>query len=159
MTAWRAIAQELRRYDSAVITARGRDGYPVSVRCVPVPDERTGTFAVSIPDSIDVEFSPAWLLCHFHDEKFWSLRSFGARGFLEHTSGGWRFRPTSFVAGMGGVAASIRLFIGGRRRAQRYLAARGLNPPDVPWERMTTIKREVKARHAAASAVRRAQAR
>jgi hypothetical protein len=145
VTAWREVARELRRYDSAVISARSRDGYPVSFRCLPVPDERTGTFEVSIPDALGVEVSPAWLLCHFHDEKFWSLRSFGARGLLEHTDVGWRFRPTSFVAGMGGIAASIRLFIGGRRRAQRYLAARGLTPPEIAWERITAIKHEVRA--------------
>jgi hypothetical protein len=159
VTAWRDIARELRRYDSAVITARGRDGYPVSVRCVPVPDERTATFELSIPDALGVEASPAWLLCHFHDERFWSLRSFGARGFLEHKDDGWRFRPMSFVGGMGGVVASIRLFMGGRRRARRYLAARGLEAPEIPWERMTAIKREVKAQRAAGSAMRRAQAR
>jgi len=154
VTTWRAIARELRRYDSAVITARGLDGYPVSVRCVPEADERSGTFAVSIPDTLGIESSPAWLLCHFHDERFWSLRSFGARGLLEHTDGAWRFRPTSFVAGMGGVAAWIQLFIGGRRRAKQYLAARGLKPPPVPWERITAIKREVQEQHADGSAGR-----
>jgi len=100
--AWRAITRELRHYDSAVIAARDRDGYPVSVRCVPIPDERTATFAVALPEGLGVESGPAWLLCHFHDERFWSLRSFGARGSLERTGGSWRFRPARFVPGMGG---------------------------------------------------------
>lgn len=151
MTAWRTITSELLRYDSAVIAARDGHGYPVSLRCIPLRDDRTETFAVSIPDGLGVEPGPAWLLCHFHDERFWSLRSFGARGILESTDGGWRFRPTTFVAGMGGVAAAMRLFIGGRRRAQRYLAARGLEPPEIPWDRFTAIKREVEAQLAASA--------
>jgi hypothetical protein len=149
VTAWRAITSELLRYDSAVIAARDGLGYPVSVRCIPLRDDRTETFAVSLPDGLGVVPGPAWLLCHFHDERFWSLRSFGARGVLESTAGGWRFRPTTFVAGMGGVAAAIRLLIGGRRRAQRYLAARGLEPPEIPWDGFAAIKREVKAQLAA----------
>jgi len=143
--AWRAITRELRHYDSAVIAARDRDGYPVSVRCVPIPDERTATFAVALPEGLGVESGPAWLLCHFHDERFWSLRSFGARGSLERTGGSWRFRPARFVPGMGGVAASIRLFVGGRRRARGYLATRGLEPPAIPWDRIIAIKHDVRA--------------
>lgn len=151
MTAWRAVARELRRYEYAVVAACDRDGHPVSVRCVPVPDERTLTFTVPFPDALGVAAGPAWLLCHFHDEKFWSLRSFGARGSLERTPEGWRFRPTSFVPGVGGIIPMVKLFVGGRRRALRYLAVRGIAPPEVPWDRISAIKRQMKAERAAGS--------
>ena len=63
----------------------------------------------------------------------------------------WRFRPTSFVPGMGGVAAMVRLFVGGRSRARRYLALRGLVPPEIRWDQINAIKRQIKAEHAARS--------
>lgn len=83
-----------------------------------------------------------------------SLRSFGARGWLELTQDGWRFRPTTFVPGMGGIAAMIRLFVGGRRRARRYLATRGIEPPEIRWDRLNALKRQVKAERAARSLAR-----
>lgn len=143
MNAWRAVARGLRRYDSAVIAAHDTDGYPVSVRCVPAADERAGTFSLPLADGLGFAAGPAWLLCHYHDERFWSLRSFGARGSLERTPEGWRFRPTAFVPGMGGIVPMVRLFVAGRRRARRYLASRGLVPPAVPWDRINAIKHEM----------------
>jgi hypothetical protein len=147
-TTWAAVARELRRYDSAVVVARDERGYPVSVRCAPVSDERTATFIVPIPDGLGIAVGPAWLLCHFHDERFWSLRSFGARGLLERSDGDWRFRPTAFVAGVGDIAAAVRMYVGARGRARRYLAARGLKPPEIRWDQINAIKRQVKAEHA-----------
>ncbi len=144
MTPWRAVARELRHYKSAVLAARDREGYPVSVRCVPVPDEPTGTFRVSLPDGLGTVAGPAWLLCHFHDERYWSLRSFGSRGSLERSSEGWRFTPVTFVPGMGGVMPWVRLMFGGRTRAMRYLAVRHLTPPAPPWDRINGIKHQMK---------------
>lgn len=144
MKAWREVSRELRRYDSAVLSARDRDGYPVAVRCVPAPAEDGSAFAVHVPDALGVEAGPAWLLCHFHDRQFWGLRSFGARGQLERSDGEWLFRPTAFVTGMGGVVAMVRMFVGGRRRAYRYLAVRRLEPPDVRWDLVNEAKARAK---------------
>ena len=152
MTPWRAVARELRHYGSAVVVARDQQGYPASVRCVPVPDEPTGTFRVSLPDGLGIAAGPAWLLCHFHDAKFWSLRSFGARGLLERGPEGWRFRPTTFVPGMGGIMPWVRLMFGGRKRAMRYVAVRHLTPPKQPWDRINAIKHQMKAERVAGSA-------
>jgi hypothetical protein len=142
VTIWAAVARELRRYDSAVVVVRDDRGYPVSVRCAPVPDERTATFTVSIPGGLGIALGPAWLLCHFHDERFWSLRSFGARGLLERAEEDWRFRPTAFVTGVGGIAAAVRMYVGARGRARRYLAARGLKPPEIRWDQLNAIKKQ-----------------
>jgi hypothetical protein len=144
MKVWREVSRELRRYDSAVLSARDREGYPVTVRCVPGPDEDRTAFTVRIPDGLGVEVGPAWLLCHFHDRQFWGLRSFGARGQLERADGAWLFRPTAFVPGMGGVIAMVRMFVGGRRRAYRYLAIRHLEPPDVRWDLVNEAKARAK---------------
>lgn len=154
MRAWREVSRELRHYDSAVLAARDRDGYPVTVRCVPDPVEDRASFAVRVPDGLGVEAGPAWLLCHFHDERFWGLRSFGARGQLERADGGWLFRPTALVPGMGGLVAKVRLFVGGRRRAYRYLAARHLEPPDVRWDLVNQAKAQAKEHLAAARSER-----
>jgi hypothetical protein len=145
VTTWAAVARELRRYDSAVVVVRDDRGYPVSVRCAPAPDERTATFKVPIPDGLGIAVGPAWLLCHFHDERFWSLRSFGARGSLERAKGEWRFRPTAFVTGVGGIAAAVRMYVGARARAGRYLASRGLKPPEILWDQINAIKKEMAA--------------
>ena len=152
--AWREIARAMRGYDSAVITARDERGYPVSVRMRPIPDERTQTLSVPLPDDLRMEPGPAWLLCHYHDEHLWSLRSFGARGWLELRPDGWHFRPTTFVPGMGGIAAMVRLFVGGRRRARRYVTARGIVPPEIRWDQINAVKRQVKAERAARSLAR-----
>ncbi len=146
MNAWPAVARELGHYDSAVVAARDTDGYPVSVRCVPVPEASGGTFSLPVSDRIGLVAGPAWLLCHSHDDRFWSLRSFGARGSLERTPEGWRFRPAAFVPGLGGIVPMIRFFLAGRRRARRYLDSRGLVPPAVPWDRINAIKHEMAAR-------------
>lgn len=144
MKAWRDVARAIPHYESAVLSARDSDGYPVTIRCVPAPDENRVAFMVRIPEGLGVAAGPAWLLCHFHDERFWSLRSFGARGRLERADGGWLFRPTAFVPGMGGVMAMVRMFVGGRRRAYRYLAVRHLEPPDIRWDLVHEAKSRAK---------------
>jgi len=149
MKVWRQVARELTRYDSAVLSARDHDGYPVAVRCMPRPDPMRALFRVRVPEALGVESGPAWLLCHFHDEQFWGLRSFGARGQLEPADDGWLFRPTAYVPGMGGIVAMVRMFVGGRRRANRYLSVRHLQPPDVRWDLVKEAKARAKARIAA----------
>jgi hypothetical protein len=142
MSVWRHVERELRHYDSAVLSACDGEGYPVTLRCAPVPEPERDAFRVRVPDAFGVREGPAWLLCHYHDEKFWGLRSFGARGRLEPADDGWLFRPTAFVAGMGGIVAMVRMFVGGRSRANRYLSVRHLQPPDVRWD----LVKEAKAR-------------
>ncbi|HVD31720.1 MAG TPA: hypothetical protein VNE19_08415 [Methylomirabilota bacterium] len=144
MNAWQAVSRELRQYDSAVLATRDAEGYPVTVRCVPAPDADRAALVVRIPDGLGVQAGPAWLLCHFHDRQFWGLRSFGSRGWLERADGGWLFRPTAFVPGMGGVVAMVRMFVGGRRRAYRYLAAQHVEPPDIRWDLINEAKARAK---------------
>lgn len=144
MSVWREVSRELRHYDSAVLSVRDREGYPVTVRCVPAPEEDRVAFSVRVPDGLGVAGGPAWLLCHFHDRQFWGLRSFGARGQLERADDAWLFRPTGFVPGMGGVLAMARMFLRGRRRAYRYLAVRHLPPPDVRWDLINEAKARAK---------------
>jgi hypothetical protein len=81
---------------------------------------------------------PASLLCHGHDLGLARLRSFAVRGRLLVDATDWIFHPTGMISGLGlsGPAGDLRVFLAARRRAGRYLAARGLPRPRVPWRRV-----------------------
>ncbi|MCC9074657.1 hypothetical protein FKZ61_000820 [Litorilinea aerophila] len=87
------------------------------------------------PDDLGLEPGPACLLCHRHDERLWNLKSFVVRGRLLHDKEGWAFTPEKFIPGMGigGLWGYVRFVLTGRRNTRRYLAARGLPRPKVPW--------------------------
>ena len=40
----------------------------------------------------------------------------------------------------------VRMFVGGRRRAHRYLAVRHLQPPDVRWDLINEAKARAELR-------------
>jgi hypothetical protein len=85
----------------------------------------------------------AGLMCHYHDARLWHQRSFVVRGRVERSFGRWVFIPEQTIPGMGyGRFPLLRMMIRGRRRAARYLQARRLPRPEVPWDQMRAIKRE-----------------
>jgi hypothetical protein len=138
---WPDIARHLPRFSSAVLTGLDGGGDPVSVRCRPIPDRRARILRVAVPGGLGMVPGPAGLLCHQHDEQLWRLRSFLLRGTLERAGHGWAFRPRQLVRGMDTTPVSnLRLLRDGRRTARRYLAARGLPRPTIPWEHYARLK-------------------
>lgn len=131
---WPEIVKRLPRFASAVLTALDRSGDPVSLRCQPTVDHHAQVLRVAVPEGLGMVPGPAGLLCHHHNQQLWSLRSFLLRGTLERTGQGWVFRPSRLVPGMDTtLLRNLRLLRDCRRTARRYLAARGLRRPTIPW--------------------------
>jgi hypothetical protein len=144
---WPEILARLPRFASAVLTGLDRDGDPVSVRCQPTPDQRARVLRVLLPDGLGLVPGPAGLLCHRHDDRLWGLNSFLLRGTLERTGHGWVFRPGQLVRGMDTTLVSnLRLLRNCRRTAKRYLAARGLRRPTIPWDHYAQLKDQASSR-------------
>jgi hypothetical protein len=139
---WAEITRQLAAFESAVLTGRDPDGYPVSVRCRPQPDEHARVLRVRLPSGVPLQPGPAGLLCHRHDEQLWSQRSFLVRGALETDAQGRLFRPRQLVPGLGagGLPAFVRFVIDARRRTNDYLARRGLARPPIPWSQLNAVK-------------------
>lgn len=128
----------LARFPDAVLSGWDGSGWPVSVRCRvrydPVGPVLRGDRAAG-PDLVD---GPACLLLHGHDERLSRLRSLLVCGDVAREGAGWVLTPTRVVEGLGmhGPLGDLRGFLAARRRAARYLAARGLARPRVPWDRL-----------------------
>lgn len=90
-----------RRYDTAVLSVVGYDGYPFSIR-VPVSADRRGR-AIWIDaqpaPTLPLLPGPACLTAHDHDEKLAWSRNFQVRGQLLGDRGGWTVTPHQVVAG------------------------------------------------------------
>lgn len=142
---WPEILTRLQDFSSAVLTGLDADGYPTSVRCHPQPDHDAKVLQVEVPGDLEILPGPAGLLCHQHDEQLWRLKSFLVRGTLEHDHQGWVFRPGRLVRGMDRTLVSnLQLMRSGRRTTKRYLAARGLSRPAVPWSQLAALKEEAR---------------
>jgi hypothetical protein len=144
---WAEIVARLPRCASAVLTGLDAGGDPLSIRCQPTLDQQAQVLRVLVPDGLGMMPGPAGLLCHQHNEQLWGLKSFLLRGTLEQTGHGWVFRPRQLVRGMDTTPISnLRLLRNGRRTARRYLAARGLQRPRIPWEHYAKLKEQASGR-------------
>jgi hypothetical protein len=140
---WPEIVRRLPRFPSAVLTGLDGAGVPVSVRCQPTLHDHAQVLRVLVPDELGLAPGPAGLLCHRHDEQLWGLNSFLLRGTLERTGHGWVFRPRQLVPGMDTTPVSnLRLLRNGRRTAKRYLAARALRRPTMPWDHYKQLREQ-----------------
>jgi hypothetical protein len=138
---WPEVATRLPRFASAVLTGLDGRGDPVSVRCRPTLDHHAQVLQVLVPDALGIVPGPAGLLCHRHDDQLWELESLLLRGTLEETGRGWVFRPRQLVPGMDTTLLSnLRLLRNCRRTAKRYLAARSLRRPTIPWDHYARLK-------------------
>ena len=144
---WPEIAKRLPRFASAVLTGLDSGGDPVSVRCQPTLDHHARVLWVVVPDVLGMVPGPAGLLCHRHNEQLWGLKSFLLKGTLERGGHGWVFRPRQLVPGMDTTPLSnLRLLRNSRRTARRYLAARGLPRPTIPWDHYERLKEQTSGR-------------
>lgn len=130
-------------YDSAVLSAVDESGYPFSFRCHPQPDQDVGGVRVEVPSELMLRPGPASLLWHKHDDQLWHQRSFIVRGTLDHADSSWFVIPNRLVLGVGngGVRGVIRYVRTARRIAGRYLDARNIRRPSVPWDEIITVKK------------------
>ncbi len=140
---WGEIVKRLPRFPSAVLTGLDASGDAISVRCQPTVDQQAQVLRVLVPDGLGIVPGPAGLLCHRHDDQLWGLRSFLLRGSLEPADHDWVFHPHQLVRGMDTTPLSnLRLLRNSRRTAKRYLAARGLARPAIPWEHYAQLKNQ-----------------
>lgn len=135
---WAEVNRALAGFPDAVLTGIDEDGRPAAARCRPRPDAAAEVLRCVRTPGLDLVDGPASLLCHGHDERLWSLRTFVARGVVAVDGPDWVFTPTAVTmgAGMGGPIADLRGFVAARRRAGRYLDRRGLSRPRIPWARL-----------------------
>ncbi len=136
---WDDLVRKLARYPSVVLTVVGADGYPYSVRCVPVPDASRKVFRMMLPGYVAAQAGPAGLLGHFHDDALWNQTNVVASGTLEPDGEAWVFRATRHIEGAGAGMSAFRQLRGGRAAAQRYLDRRGLPWPQIPWAKLHAI--------------------
>jgi hypothetical protein len=142
---WDKIARELKKYDSAVLTAGDPQGYPFSVRCLPAVDAHAHVLRVQPPPGVLLQPGPASLLCHRHNELLWDMQSFLIRGVLAQDEQGWSFLPRRFIpgtpgSGPGALLPSVRWLLNSRRSAARYLKKRQLPRARIPWDEIRALK-------------------
>jgi hypothetical protein len=137
---WAEAAKSLNGFSAAVLTAVDTNGYPVSIRVDPhTYDPATGQLSAPFPAPLNAAEGPANLMCHYHDDKQWNIRSTQIKGRLEKQDNSWVFVSTAFDAP---ARLSVLSFITGARRAgQRYLDKRGLPRPDVDWAGIKELQR------------------
>jgi hypothetical protein len=141
-----AFGLALRRlpgFSSAVLAAFDGTGRPTLARLRPRPDAAARRFVLDLPADADLRPGPASLLCHSHDDKLWTLRSFVVAGELAAGADGWTLAPSRHVPGgdrMGPLAA-VRTIRELRATAQGYLDRRGLERPGIPWSEYAELKR------------------
>lgn len=147
---WSEITRTLAQYDSAVLIFVDAEGFPLSVRCKPQPDEARQVIRVTLPPGVAVQPGPASLMSHYHDEQLWNLRAFNLLGELEREEEGegWVMRPRKLIPGMGtGMLDGLRLMRDARRAAQRYLEKRHLSRPRIDWPAIKRLHAEARKKH------------
>jgi hypothetical protein len=144
---WSDLARLLPTFRSAVLTGLDADGYPFSLRCQPSLEPTTQTIRIPPPPGVAIQPGPASLLCHQHDEQLWNQRSLLVRGTLRTKPDGWVLEPRQLIPGLGigGPLAMIRGIVAARRTAGRYLAARRLARPRIPWADINAVKARIRS--------------
>jgi len=130
-------AAALADYRSAVLTWVDADGGPASTRVRPTvgADGR-----LLIAGDAGVRAGPASLLCHSHDERLWSQRSFVTVGSLHRADGRWAFASERFIEGASrSPLRVVRMFRDARSTTRRYLGKRGLSRPTVAWDEFAAL--------------------
>ena len=132
---WPDLVRFAAKYPPVAVLSAVEDGYPLSVRVTPELDEpviRTGT-------TLD---GPASLLFATHDATLTTMRAFLLRGRLSDGV----FTPSKLIRGarFSPGAPDVAFFVSAKARAERYLEARALNPPDVPWDEIKRLIKETK---------------
>jgi hypothetical protein len=139
---WDDIVKYLDEFPDAVLNVVGDTGYPFSVRCTPEPDLSNQVLRIKLPSYSSIQFGPASLLCHGHDELMWNLKSFMITCSLERDDKGWKLVPRRFIPGIGignFFLGLIKMIRDGRKTTKRYLDKRGIPRPKIPWNEIQDL--------------------
>lgn len=141
---WDDIVTQLRKYPNAVLTGIDPAGYPFSVRCIPLVDETRKVLLIEQPGDVHIQPGRAGILCHYHNEHMWNLRSFQIHGNLEQVEQGWVFHPERYIpwGSTGGVLDQMRSLLKTRTVANHYLQKRGIPRPRVDWGEIKQLRVE-----------------
>ena len=136
---FRELARLFREHESAVLSYRDLDGYPMSLRVRPVVDAKNAVVRLGV-EQLPIAGAPASLLVHTHDDALWNQTSTLVRGRLVPEATTHVFVPTLIVPGIErGIGAFARFVIRGRNATRVYLEARGLPRPEVPWDEIRRL--------------------
>jgi hypothetical protein len=139
---WDDIVKYLGEFPNAVLNVVDDTGYPFSVRCTPEPDSANQVLRIKLPTYSNIQFGPASLLCHGHDELMWNLKSFMITGSLERDNESWKLVPRRFIPGIGignFFLGLIKMIRDGRKTTKRYLDKRGITRPKIPWKELQDL--------------------
>jgi hypothetical protein len=132
--AFTVAARQLPGYRSAVLATVDQHGAPRLLRVRPEVDVDSGTFLLDVPTDAEPRSGPASMLCHSHDAKLWSLRSFVVVGHLEERDGRWALICHRYVPGMSrNPVRAVALVRRCRRTSRDYLQRRQLSTLSVMW--------------------------
>jgi hypothetical protein len=135
---WAEAAKYVRTFGEGVVSARDAAGHPLSVRQTALPyDAQTGAMPVMLPESLGAVEGPASLLCHFHDERLWGVRSILIKGRLERRDGAWVFQTIAFTP-----PSALAMIKRVRASASDYLKKRNLPRPVVSWASIDEMWRD-----------------
>ena len=96
----RRIGEIGSRYESAVLSLVGPDGFPLSVRLPMTADRRGRSIAIDVePGGIALRPGPACVTAHDHDPELRWTRNFQVRGDLAADAHGWVVVPNRMVSG------------------------------------------------------------
>ena len=136
---WDARLSQLgERYDTAVLTWVGPDGFPISFRFPVEADESARRIRIGAePTGLPLAEGRACVAAHRHHPDFEWQQNFQVRGDLVREGGGWAVVPRRFVGGIEvsqSAIARTRMFIErtlsySSRARRRLRAALGLAAP------------------------------
>jgi hypothetical protein len=132
--AFTVAVRQLPGYRSAVLATVDEHNAPYLLRVRPEVDSDSGTFLLDVPPGAQPRSGPASMLCHSHDAKLWSLRSFIVVGHLEERDGRWALTCHRYVPGMSrNPLRAVAMVRRCRRTSRDYLQRRQLSTLSVMW--------------------------
>src|SRR4051794_39333852 len=88
------------RYEPAVLSMIGRDGFPLSIRLPMSADRRGRSIAIDVaPAGVELRPGPACVTAHEHDPELRWTRNFQVRGDLACDEHGWLVVPHRTAGG------------------------------------------------------------